>query len=245
MDKILILHPMIQGVPKYKQFFSGQEDVDVVGLDYGPNIIDTRLDQALAGLDSVKKVVEAEKAGYKAIVLTCHGDPNLYSLREAVRIPVLGSMQTAMHFCSLLAGRFSIMTTSEVYTKHSKEDLITRYGMESKITSIRPVPFPISLFEVGMASMKRPIPSEIFEPALKECIRAIKEDGAEALTFGCGAFLWMADELSKELKHQGFDVLALNPVPLTLEVARFFVKHALSHSALAFPLAQQVLPVNA
>jgi len=244
MDKIMILHPMVQGVQKYRQFFSGQEDIEVVGLDHGPNIIHTRVDQALAGLDSVKKVVDAEKAGYKAIVLTCHGDPNLYSLREAVRIPVLGSMQTAMHFGSLLAGRFSIMTTSEVYTKHSKEDLVTRYGMASKITSIRPVPFPVSLFEVGMASMQRPIPEQIFKPALKECIRAIKEDGAEALTFGCGAFLWMADELGKELKHQGFEVLALNPVPLTVEVARFFVKNGLSHSALAFPLAQQVAPVK-
>lgn len=245
MEKILVLHPMVEGVPKYRKFFAGQEDLDVVGLSEGPGVIDTRADWALAGPDSIRKVMEAEKAGYKAVVLTCHGDPNLFSLRETVRIPVLGSMQTAFHFCSLLSGQFSIMTTNEVYTKHSKQDLVTRYGMGHKIASIRPVPFPVSLFEVGMASMRRPVPEEIFAPALRECTRAIKDDGAEAITFGCGAFLWMAAELEKELKKQGFDVLAINPVPFTVEVARLLVRLKLSHSALAYPLAFQPLMVKA
>ncbi len=244
MDTILMLHPMVEGVPKYRKFFASQEDIDVIGLTEGPGVIDTRADQALAGLDSIRKAEEAEKAGYKAIVVTCHGDPNLFSLREAVRIPVLGSMQTAFHFCSMLAGQFSVMTTNEVYTKHSKQDLIIRYGMGTKVASIRPVPFPLPLFEVGMASMKRPVPNEIFQPALKECIRAIKEDGAEAITFGCGAFLWMASELEKELKRQGMDILAINPVPFTVEVARFLVRQKMSHSALAYPLAppKKVIP---
>jgi allantoin racemase len=245
MDKILVLHPMVQGVEKYKKFFADQTDIEVKGLSEGPDIIRTRADQALAGIDSVKKVMEAEKDGYKAIVLTCHGDPNLFSLRETVRVPLLGPMQTAIHFCSLLSGQFSIMTTNEVYTKHSKQDLIARYGFGPKIASIRPVPFPIPLFEVGMASMQRPVPERIFEPAFKECIKVIKEDGAEAITFGCGAFLWMASELEKELKKQGFEVLTINPVPFTVEVARLLVKIRLSHSALAYPLVSAATPVKA
>jgi len=245
MDKILVLHPMVQGVEKYKKFFADQKDVEVQGLNEGPDVIRTRADQALAGLDSVKKVVDAEKAGFKAIVLTCHGDPNLFSLRETVRIPLLGPMQTAMHFCSLLSGQFSIMTTHEVYTRHSKQDLIARYGFGPKIASIRPVPFPIPLFEVGMASMQRPVPENIFKPALNECIKALQEDHAEAITFGCGAFLWMASELEKELRSQGIDVVSINPVPFTVEVARLLIKTGVSHSALAYPFTSEVVPGKA
>ncbi len=241
MDKVMVLHPMVNGVDKYEKFFADQDDIGVKGLREGPDVILTRADQALAGMDSVRRAVEAEKDGYKAIVLTCHGDPNLFCLREAVRIPVLGPIQTSLHLCSLLSGNVSVLTTNEVYTKHSKEDLITRYGFASKIVSIRPVPFPISLFEVGMVSMKRPIPGEVFEPALTECLKAIEEDGAEAITFGCGAFLWMADELEKELNKRNINVLSINPVPATVEMARFLIRTKMSHSALAYPLAAKKL----
>jgi len=244
MDKIMVLHPMVKGVEKYSKFFADQDDIEVKGLREGPDVIRTRTDQALAGIDSVKRVIEAEEEGYKAMVLTCHGDPNLFSLREAVRIPVLGPIQTALHFCSLLSGRVSILTTNEVYTRHSKEDLITRYGFASKIASIRPVPFSMPLYEVGMSSMSRPVPDEIFQPALTECFKAIEEDDAEAITFGCGAFLWMASELEKELKKRGMNVLTINPVPLAVDIARLLIKNGLSHSALAYPLAAETLIVK-
>ena len=86
--KILVLHPMIQGVEEKVDYFAGVEDVDVVGLSEGPDVLHNREDVALVGPDSIRKAREAEKAGYQAVVMTCHGDPNLYSLREAVRIPV-------------------------------------------------------------------------------------------------------------------------------------------------------------
>jgi len=68
MGKIMILHPMCEGVQFVRDLLAGNEDVEVVSLDRGPAIIRSEMDYALAGLDSVKKAREAEKAGYEAIL---------------------------------------------------------------------------------------------------------------------------------------------------------------------------------
>jgi len=238
MGKIMVLHPMCDGADFVQDLLAGKEDFEVVSLDKGPRVTRSAMDYALAGPDCVKKAREAEKAGYGAIILTCHGDPNLYSLREAVRIPVLGCTQVAMHLCSLLARRFSILVPHELFTKRSKEDAIARYGFGSKIASIRQVSFEVPLDEVAELSRRRPIPEGIIGPVLNEAIKAIEEDDATAITFGCLFMGMIGDELRKQLKDKGFDVLVVNTLPTALEVARLLVKNKMTHSALAFPLAE-------
>jgi allantoin racemase len=238
LKRIMILHPMLRLSEGIKEFFAYSEDVEVVGVSQGPDVIRSRMDQALAGFDSVRLVKEAERAGFSAIVIDCHGDPNLYHLREAVRIPVLGVMQVAMHFCSLLAHTFSIIVPEELYTKRSKEDLITRYGFESKVASVRMIPFTQPLDVISELSRRKPVPQEIIEPALGEIIAAIKEDDAGAITFGCAALLNSVDELERRLKDRGFDVPIVNPLPFAVEVARLLISQKLSHSVVSFPLAE-------
>ena len=238
MEKIMVLHPMCDGADFVQALLAGKGDFDVVSLDKGPRVTRSAMDYALAGPDCVKKAREAEKAGYGAIILTCHGDPNLYSLREAVRIPVLGCTQVALHLCSLLARRCSILIPREPYARWSKEDAIARYGLESKIASIRRVSFDVPLEETGELSRRRPIPEELTGPILNEAIKAIEEDDATAITFGCLFMGMLADELRSRLKERGFDVVIINPLPMTLEVAKLLVKNKLTHSALAFPLAE-------
>jgi hypothetical protein len=67
MDKILVLHPMIQGVEKYRKFFVDQTDVEVQGLSEGPGIIRNRADQAL--LADQRKLSKRRRLIW-AIVLT-------------------------------------------------------------------------------------------------------------------------------------------------------------------------------
>ena len=195
MGKIMVLHPMCDGADFAREMIAGYEDVEVVSLDQGPTITRSAMDYALAGPDSVKKTREAEKAGYEAIILSCHGEPNLHPLRESVRIPVLGCTQVAMHLCSLLARRFSILIPREVYTRWSKEDALTKYGFMSKVASIRQVGYKVPKEEVGALSKRRPRPEEIMGPFLGEAIKAVQEDGATAITFGCGVMGGMGDEL--------------------------------------------------
>lgn len=235
--KILILHPMIQGVDEVKEFFAGVGDVEIVGLSQGVECIHNREDEALVAVESMSKARDAEEAGYQAIVLTCHGDTNLYSIREAVRIPVVGVMEVAMHFCATLAYRFSILVP-DLAIKRWQEDNAIKYGLESKVTSIRVVPWEMCLEEVFELARQKPVPEEVIEPALSECIKAIKQDDATAITFGCAAFKNLAIELGKQLKDTGLEVPLVNPLPLGVDIARVLIKHGLTHSLRCYPGAR-------
>ena len=238
MGKIMVLHTMRDEAEYAREMLAGEKDVEVVSLSQGPAVNRSAMDYALGGMDSVIKAREAEKTGYEAIIITCHGDPNLYPLRESVRIPVLGVMQVAMHMCSLLARRFTILVPRELFTKRSKEDAIARYGFESKIASVRQVSFDVPLEDVAGLSKLKPAPKEIIEPVLDEAIKAIEEDDATAITFGCLFLVMLADELQERLKERGFDVLIMNTLPVAVDLARLLIKNRLTHSALAFPLAE-------
>lgn len=232
--KILVLHPMIQGVEEKVDYFAGIEDVDVVGLSEGPDVLHNREDVALVGPDSVRKVKEAEKAGYQAVVMTCHGDPNLYSLREAVRIPVIGIQELSMHFCAMLAHRFSVLVPSLTIKRWQEENAV-KYGMESRIASVRAVPFTVPLEKVLELSRQSPIPPEVFDPVLQECLRAVNEDDAGAISFGCGALRRMADRLQTELKNRGIEIPVVNPLPFAVDIARVLIKHKLTQSLPCYP----------
>ena len=233
---IMLLHPMAKGVEKYAGFFAEAKDVEVVGLSGGPDTPRSRRDHALSGAETVIKVQQAEANGFQAVVFTCHGDPELYPLRDAVRIPVLGPMEIGMHFAAMLAHRFSIFTP-EPWVKREQEDNAIKYGLESKVASIRIMPFTQPLEEVGRLALLRPIPKEIIAPVVEEGIKAVEEDDATAIVFGCGCLMGMGDELQKRLKDRGVDVLVINPVPLAVDVARVLIKLKISHSKLAYPFA--------
>jgi allantoin racemase len=237
--KIMVLSPMasVKLAELPKELFAEADDVTVVALSQGPDIINSRMEQVLAGPDSVRSVKEAEANGYQAVVLACHGDPNLFQLREAVSIPVLGAMQVGMHFCSLLAAQFSIISSPGLYIKRSKQDLIIRYGFERRIASLRTVPFKQPIEEVADLSRRKPIPKEIIQPAIEECIKAIEGDDATAITFGCGVLMLLAEDLKKQLRERGFEIPVINPLPLAVDVARLLIRQGLSHSGLAYPLA--------
>jgi allantoin racemase len=70
--------------------------IDVVEISKGPAFIETADDEARAEPDTVRQIVEAERAGVHAAVIDCMGDPGLEAARKAVSIP-------AKHGCA--AGR--------------------------------------------------------------------------------------------------------------------------------------------
>ena len=234
--KIMLLHPMIDLADYFREFIteSNIEDVEVVSLTKGPRIGNGREDHALNAGEQIIAMKNGEKAGYDAICMTCHGDPNIYASRSAVSIPVVGTMEIAMHFCTMLAGRFSILVpTPEI--QRWQEDNAIMYGFQSRVASIRLVRHEIPFDEVAQLSRRKPIPEEAMAPVLNEAIKAIQDDDARAITFGCGAFMRMRDELDRRLKERGFQVTVITPLPLAIDVAKMLVKHKLTHSPATYP----------
>jgi len=237
VKKIKVINPMTEIGEHFAKFCSEMPDVDVESITEGPAVIHNRYDVALAAPDTVRHVQKAESEGYGAVLFTCHADPNLAAAREGVRIPVIGCLETSTHFCAMLGTKFTILTPNKAIQRWQEEN-IQKYGLTSRLASIRTVKFAIPLEEILALGSKRPLPKEVQElvaMTVVEATKAVEEDDATAIIFGCGGFLWLEDEVENQLRKKGVNVLIINPLALTIEVARLLVKLGLSHSVLAYP----------
>ena len=138
-----------------------------------------RKEKALAGLHHiletpalVKKVIEAERDGFDAVMQTNTFDPGVEACRLAVRIPVIGVMRAALHFAACLCDRFAITVPLDSYVPYVART-VESYRMTHCVTAIR----AIKLFEVGDLKNHH---AAILERTVAEA-RQLVADGAEAL----------------------------------------------------------------
>jgi allantoin racemase len=195
-------------------------------LDEGPASIESEFDEALCIPDTIKKAIEAEKNGANAIVIDCMGDPGLDACREVVSIPVLGPCQTAMHLASSLAHSFAFVTVLE-RIRPLLHCLVAKYGLEKSYKSFRAVNIPVLEIHKDI--------SKLTDALQQEVIKAVQEDGAESIVFGCTGFLGCVDALRDGLHKNGIDVPIIDPIPITVHIADSLVKSGLSHSKITYP----------
>ena len=208
------------------------EDVEVVGLAKG-EVLEGRSDSALVMAELINSTKEAEREGCDAVVIACHGDPGLEVLRDLVDIPVLGPGQVGMHICSMLGYKFSMITLSE-RLKMGQQFNVSAYGLNNKLASIRTIGYTIDEILEENLKYERGEPAPSIRAAVAECVKAIKEDGATIIMIACGTLKWMAEEVQNRLKEKGYDVPVVNPLPITVEIAKALVKCKLTHSRLAY-----------
>jgi allantoin racemase len=193
----------------------------------GPASIESQFDEALSIPDTIRRAMDAEKRGANALIIDCMGDPGLHACREAVTIPVVGPSQTAMHFASMLGHRFSFITVLE--RLHSLVgNLVATYGLTQSYASFRAVDIPVLDIGVDMGKLGAAL--------AREAIRAVKEDGADAIVLGCTGFLGCAGSMRTTLLAEGCDVPVIDPIPLAVQVADALVKTGLSHSKRTYPM---------
>src|SRR5690606_33957035 len=133
-----------------------------------------------------------EGLGADAIVIDCMGDPGLGAAREIVSIPVVGPGQASMHTTAMLALNFSILTPGATVVGRF-DDLIRRYGMVDRVTSLRTV--NISAHELET--------DERVRAAL--CLQAEQawDEGAHAILFGCTGMRGWAKLIEDHIESTG------------------------------------------
>jgi allantoin racemase len=199
-------------------------------LEIGPASIESEFDEALSVPDTVRRAVEAEKAGADAIVIDCMGDPGLAACREAVRIPVLGPCQTAVHFAAMLGARFSFVSVLE-RLRHMIDHIIGGYGLGGSYAGFESIDIPV--LELSEGSEK--VVKGIAEKALK----AVTADHAGAIVLGCTGFMGLADQVTEILRKHRLDVPIIDAMPLTIRVADTLVKCGLRHSKHVYPYPEK------
>jgi allantoin racemase len=96
-----------------------------------PASIEGHHDEATSVPAMLDIVAEAERQGNQGTVVACFDDPGIGAAREIASGPVIGICEAAMQAASILAARFSVVTTLP-RSVPIIEDLALRYGMERR-----------------------------------------------------------------------------------------------------------------
>jgi len=154
----------------------------------GSASIESHYEEAVAAIAVLEAVRAGEVEGAAAHVIACFGDPGLLAAREIARAPVIGIAEAAMHLASLLATRFSVVTTL-ARTCIMAEHLVVAYGMERHCRRVRATDLPA----LGLAAV------DSRSVIAAECRHALAEDDAGAIVLGCAGMADLAADLSTEL----------------------------------------------
>jgi len=200
-------------------------EVKFVNIETGPASIESYYEEMLSQPATIARIIEAEREGADAVVIDCMGDPGLFGARECVSIPVLGPMQTAMGVAAMMGHKFSVVTVlNRILPMIETQAAI--YGHSGKLASARSVNIPVLELEKDLAATKRAL--------IAEAKKAVVEDGADYIIFGCTGMLGCAEAVHEGLLKDGYDVPVIDPVPTTIHVAASMVRAKLSHSKQAY-----------
>jgi allantoin racemase len=152
----------------------------------GPESIEGYYDEAFA----VPGLIQALTAGgnFDGAVIACFDDTGLDAARSAVATPVVGICEAAIHVASLLAHRFTIVTTLS-RSIPPLEALTVRYGVANRC-AVRAAEIPVLALEDTHSEAETKIDSAI--------ARTLKEDRAEAIILGCAGMTDLPMSLSRK-----------------------------------------------
>jgi allantoin racemase len=156
--------------------------------EMGPVSIEGYYDEAFAVPGTLARIVEAERAGADAHVIACFDDTGLDAARCIAAGPVLGIGEAAFHAASLVAGRFSVITTLGRSVPALQHNL-HRYGLASRCARVRAAEIPVLELDDPASDAAGRISAEIDA--------AISDDGAEAIVLGCAGMAALAARLSE------------------------------------------------
>ena len=180
----------------------------------GPASIQGFMDVATCVPGMLKEV--ARHPDVDAIVIACFDDTGLDAVRTSVSVPILGIGEAAYHAASMIANKFSVITTLSRSVPGLENNLM-RYGLAQKCTKVRATEIPVLRLEEGDPAMLEKIRAEVRE--------AIEEDSAEAIVLGCAGMADLMAELSDE-----FGLPVIDGVTAGVTFAEALVNNRLSTS---------------
>lgn len=135
------------------------------------------------------EIERANGEDFDTIIIACFDDTGLYEARKRTRRPVIGIGEAGFHAATLIAGRFSVVTTLSVSIPVI-EDNIVAYGFDRRCARVR-------ASEVPVLELERP-GSDACQTISLEIATALKEDGVDAIVLGCAGMADLAHQLSVE-----------------------------------------------
>ncbi len=155
----------------------------------GPASIEGYYDEAFSVPGLLEEIAKGEAAGVDGHVVACFDDTGLEAARSLAYAPVIGIGEAAFHMASLLAHRFSVVTTLS-RSIAAIETNLTKYGLITRCARVRAAEVPVLALEDPHSDARARISEEIE--------RAKLEDRAEAVVLGCAGMADLAAALTRQ-----------------------------------------------
>jgi len=207
--KIKIINPntsagMTESISRIAaQYAAADTELVVTSPRSGPLSIDCLYDEALAQAGVLEEVKSGIEKGCDGFIIACFNDPALFAAREICSEPVVGIGEASLFTACYLGYRFSILSNMD-NEEAAMWELVKRYGMETRCSSIRPS---------GIAVMECEEDVKVMEKGLIRAGRvAVEKDRAEVLCLGCAGMAGMDRAL-----EQALSVPVIDPVAAALK----------------------------
>src|SRR5262252_268986 len=126
----------------------------------GPASIEGFYDEALAVPGLLEEIAKGEARRVAGHVIACFDDTGLEAARALARAPVIGIGEAAFHMASLVAGRFSVVTTLGRAIPAIEFNLL-RYGLAARCARVRAAEIPVLALEARDGDATALIDAEI------------------------------------------------------------------------------------
>ncbi|MBW7959464.1 MAG: aspartate/glutamate racemase family protein [Candidatus Promineofilum sp.] len=230
--KIRIIQPIITREPdsliksEFAPAARPDTELSVSTIERGPASIESQYDVAVALPDILINVRRAQEEGADAIIINCMADPGLDAAREIASIPVIGLGEASLHLASMLAHKFSVVTILDRDIP-DLDRMLRKYALLSRVASIRPINVPVLDLRDNEEAVTR--------AAIEAAERAVGEDGAAAIAFGCSGLSGTVKELAAAFREMDLRVPVINPASAGIKLAESLVDMGLLYSKLTYP----------
>ncbi|MGF1619486.1 MAG: aspartate/glutamate racemase family protein [Rhodomicrobiaceae bacterium] len=194
---------------------------------HGPVSIEGYYDEAISVPGLLIEIAKAEQAGADVHIIACFDDTGLEAARCVAASPVIGIGEAAFHVASLVAHRFSVITTLSRSIAAIETNLM-KYGLEQRCGRVRAAEVPVLALEDPASGAREEIAAQIEQ--------AKAQDRAEAIVLGCAGMADLAAALSAEHQLPVIDGVAAG-VRLAEALAGLGLKTS-KRGAYAFPRAK-------
>ena len=168
---------------------AAQTGITAVNPTSGPISIEGYFDEAFAVPGMLEEILKGEKAGMDATVIACFDDTGLEAARCCASGPVIGIGEAAFHLASLIAHRFSVVTTLSRSIAPIEGNLM-KYGLDRRCARVRACEVPVLALDDPASGARAKLSAEIE--------RAMAEEGAEAIVLGCAGMAELAASLARQ-----------------------------------------------
>jgi len=189
----------------------------------GPHV-EQHHEKGLAAVPHSRKAYFDDQEEVDAIRLPCFSEPGVDAARELCDNLVMSGPYATFHIASMLGHSFSVIIAGMGRSETKVRQLVTKYGLESRLASVRTLDLPptgMNPTQITTEELR-----EIQKNALEQARRAIEEDGAEVIIGYSGAY---------EYLDENRDVPVLDPIAINIKITEALTELGLDHNKLGYP----------